>query len=137
MNGPIAFYRRLYGPCLVYTATMIFSIFYHACDQESFSGSLPSGLQLTCLSLYVNNEVLQFCDFFSAILSFWVTVSFYFLNLFQQDWDSIPNCEQFSLWNVCQGHVCQDHIMFLNIGFPNGSFFRYGNFFIPRVENPS
>jgi len=70
----IAFYRRLYGPCLVYTATMIFSIFYHACDQESFSGSLPSGLQLTCLSLYVNNEVLQFCDFFSAILSFWVTV---------------------------------------------------------------
>ena len=78
MNGPIAFYRRLYGPCLVYTATMIFSIFYHACDQESFSGSLPSGLQLTCLSLYVNNEVLQFCDFFSAILSFWVTVSFYF-----------------------------------------------------------
>ena len=97
MNGPIAFYRRLYGPCLVYTATMIFSIFYHACDQESFSGSLPSGLQLTCLSLYVNNEVLQFCDFFSAILSFWVTVSFYFLNLFQQDWDSIPNCEQFIL----------------------------------------
>ena len=85
MNGPIAFYRRLYGPCLVYTATMIFSIFYHACDQESFSGSLPSGLQLTCLSLYVNNEVLQFCDFFSAILSFWVTVSFYFLDLFQQD----------------------------------------------------
>ena len=97
MNGPIAFYRRLYGPCLVYTATMIFSIFYHACDQESFSGSLPSGLQLTCLSLYVNNEVLQFCDFFSAILSFWVTVSFYFLNMFQQDWDSIPNCEQFIL----------------------------------------
>ena len=82
MNGPIAFYRRLYGPCLVYTATMIFSIFYHACDQESFSGSLPSGLQLTCLSLYVNNEVLQFCDFFSAILSFWVTVSFYFLRIY-------------------------------------------------------
>jgi len=70
----LAFYRQLYGPCLVYTATMIFSIFYHACDQESFSGSLPSGLQITCLSLYVNNEVLQFCDFFSAILSFWVTV---------------------------------------------------------------
>ena len=95
MNDPIAFYRRLYGPCLVYTATMIFSIFYHACDQESFSGSLPSGLQLTCLSLYVNNEVLQFCDFFSAILSFWVTVSFYFLNLIQQD------------------HVCEDHVIFV------------------------
>ena len=24
-----------------------------------------------------------------------------------------------------------------NIGFPNGPVFRYGNFFIPRVENPS
>ena len=78
----LAFYRQLYGPCLVYTATMIFSIFYHACDQESFSGSLPSGLQITCLSLYVNNEVLQFCDFFSAILSFWVTVSFILTNYF-------------------------------------------------------
>ena len=70
----LAFLRRLYGPCIVYLSTMLFSIFYHACDQESLSGSLPALLQWTCLSLYVNNEVLQFCDFFSAILSFWVTV---------------------------------------------------------------
>lgn len=70
----LAFYRRAYGQCLVYTSTMLFSIFYHACDQESYSGSLPALLQKTCLSFYVNNEVLQFCDFFSAILSFWVTV---------------------------------------------------------------
>lgn len=70
----IAFVRKLYGQCLVYAATMTFSVFYHTCDQESFSGSLPEGLQATCLALYVNNEVLQFCDFFSAILSFWVTV---------------------------------------------------------------
>lgn len=34
---------------------------------------LPEGLQKTCLVLYVNNEVLQFCDFFSALLSFWIT----------------------------------------------------------------
>lgn len=70
----LAFYRGAYAQCLVYAATMVFSIFYHACDQEAFNGTLPKALQITCLSLYVNNEVLQFCDFFSAILSFWVTV---------------------------------------------------------------
>ena len=70
----IAFHRKIYGQFLVYSATMIFSIFYHACDQESFSNELPRDLQTMCLNFYVNNEVLQFCDFFSAILSFWVTV---------------------------------------------------------------
>merc|ERR1712018_138259 len=70
----LAFHRKIYGQFLVYAATMIFSIFYHACDQESFSGLLPRDLQTMCLNFYVNNEVLQFCDFFSAILSFWVTV---------------------------------------------------------------
>ena len=70
----LAFQRKIYGQFLVYAATMIFSIFYHACDQESFSGSLPRDMQTMCLNFYVNNEVLQFCDFFSAILSFWVTV---------------------------------------------------------------
>ena len=67
-----AFHRRLYGQGIVYLSTMSFSLFYHLCDQEAFSGMLPEGLQKTCLVLYVNNEVLQFCDFFSALLSFWV-----------------------------------------------------------------
>ena len=70
----LAFQQKIYGQFMVYSATMLFSIFYHACDQESFSGSLPRDMQTMCLNFYVNNEVLQFCDFFSAILSFWVTV---------------------------------------------------------------
>ena len=35
---------------------------FHACDQEVFS---------FCLMKY---SVLQFCDYFSAVLTFWVTV---------------------------------------------------------------
>lgn len=38
------------------------SQFYHACDVDMFG---------FCLLRY---EVLQFCDFFSAVLSFWVTL---------------------------------------------------------------
>ena len=33
--------------------------------------------------------------------------------------------------------LCKEINPKINIGFPNGPFFRYGNFFIPRVENPS
>ena len=77
VNNLQAFHRRLYGQGIVYLSTMAFSLFYHLCDQEAFSGMLPEGLQKTCLVLYVNNEVLQFCDFFSALLSFWVWRSFY------------------------------------------------------------
>lgn len=36
--------------------------FYHACDEDFFS---------FCMMTF---EVLQFCDFYSAILSFWVTL---------------------------------------------------------------
>ncbi|XP_076352978.1 post-GPI attachment to proteins factor 6-like isoform X1 [Tachypleus tridentatus] len=58
----LAFRRKFYTEAILYTLTMFFSIFYHACDVDMFS---------YCLMKY---NVLQFCDFYSAILSFWVTV---------------------------------------------------------------
>ncbi|XP_064477187.1 post-GPI attachment to proteins factor 6-like [Ornithodoros turicata] len=54
--------RQFYTEAVVYGVTMFFSTFYHACDVEIFG---------FCLLRY---EVLQFCDFFSAVLSFWVTL---------------------------------------------------------------
>merc|ERR1719211_801023 len=53
---------------------MFFSTFYHTCDQEINLKHLPWGLERACHALYVSKEVLQFCDFFCAILSFWVTI---------------------------------------------------------------
>ncbi|ROT80497.1 transmembrane protein 8B isoform X2 [Penaeus vannamei] len=58
----IAIRRRLYAQALLFTATMIASIFYHACDNEVLS---------YCLTKY---EVLQFTDFFFSLLCFWVTI---------------------------------------------------------------
>ncbi|EFN79045.1 Transmembrane protein 8, partial [Harpegnathos saltator] len=54
--------RKLYAEGLVYLATMLFSSFYHACDQNN------GGF---CIIKY---EVLQYSDFFSSILAFWVTL---------------------------------------------------------------
>ncbi|KAK0095175.1 hypothetical protein PV326_009042 [Microctonus aethiopoides] len=54
--------RKLYAEALVYFATMLFSSFYHACDQNSVN---------YCIAKY---EVLQYSDFFSSILAFWVTL---------------------------------------------------------------
>ncbi|XP_066591112.1 post-GPI attachment to proteins factor 6-like isoform X2 [Prorops nasuta] len=47
---------------LVYTSTMLSSSFYHACDQRALN---------YCIVKY---EVLQYSDFFSSILAFWVTL---------------------------------------------------------------
>ncbi|KAJ9580903.1 hypothetical protein L9F63_023918, partial [Diploptera punctata] len=58
----IALRRHLITEALVYLATMVFSTFYHACDQEFYT---------YCVTKY---EVLQFCDFFCSILAFWVTL---------------------------------------------------------------
>ncbi|XP_025987542.1 post-GPI attachment to proteins factor 6 isoform X2 [Solenopsis invicta] len=58
----IAVKRRLYAEGLVYLVTMLFSSLYHACDQSE--GQF-------CVAKY---EVLQYSDFFSSILAFWVTL---------------------------------------------------------------
>lgn len=54
--------RQFYTEAVVYGVTMFFSMFYHACDVDMFG---------FCLLRF---EVLQFCDFFSAVLSLWVTL---------------------------------------------------------------
>ena len=69
-----ALYYRLFTEALIYSATMIFSTFYHTCDQEAYTLKLPETLQSACMAFYVNREVLQFCDFYSATLSFWITI---------------------------------------------------------------
>ena len=70
----LALYYRLYTEALIYGATMFFSTFYHTCDQEMNHKHLPEVLEKACHALYNSKEVLQFCDFFCAILSFWVTI---------------------------------------------------------------
>lgn len=58
----LAVKRGLYTEGLVYLATMLFSSLYHACDQH---------VMTYCVAKY---EVLQYSDFFSSILAFWVTL---------------------------------------------------------------
>jgi len=70
----LSLWYRLYTEALLYFSTMFFSTFYHTCDQEINHKHLPEGLERACHALYVSKEVLQFCDFFCAIMSFWVTI---------------------------------------------------------------
>ncbi|XP_045606812.2 post-GPI attachment to proteins factor 6 isoform X1 [Procambarus clarkii] len=58
----LAVKRRYFAEAIVYAFTMVFSTFYHACDQEAYN---------FCL---MRLSVMQFCDFYSAIFSFWVTL---------------------------------------------------------------
>ncbi|KAK0164040.1 hypothetical protein PV328_002710 [Microctonus aethiopoides] len=60
----IAFRREYYTEMVVYTAVMFFSTFYHACE----AGEDVMGICITRLN------VLQFCDFYNALLSIWVTL---------------------------------------------------------------
>ncbi|XP_047115740.1 post-GPI attachment to proteins factor 6 [Schistocerca piceifrons] len=60
----VACRHRYWTEALVYTATMFFSTFYHACEagEDVYSWCMmPLG-------------VLQFCDFYTAILAVWVTL---------------------------------------------------------------
>lgn len=60
----IAWKREYYTEAIVYSAVMFFSTFYHACEagEEVYS---------ICL---MKLSVLQFCDFYNALLSIWVTL---------------------------------------------------------------
>ncbi|XP_064087571.1 post-GPI attachment to proteins factor 6-like isoform X2 [Macrobrachium nipponense] len=58
----LALKRRYFAEATVYAFTMVFSTFYHACDQEPYN---------FCI---MRLSVMQFCDFYSAIFSFWVTL---------------------------------------------------------------
>ncbi|RXG68572.1 Transmembrane protein 8B [Armadillidium vulgare] len=58
----LALFRKFYAEAIIYAFTMFFSTFYHACDVDVYN---------FCL---MRLSVLQFCDFYSAILAFWVTL---------------------------------------------------------------
>jgi hypothetical protein len=60
----MAIRRKYYTEAFVYACTMFFSTFYHACDAGE-------DIYSYCL---MRLNVLQFCDFYTAILSLWVTL---------------------------------------------------------------
>ncbi|XP_067012375.2 post-GPI attachment to proteins factor 6 [Anabrus simplex] len=60
----IAIRRKLWTESFVYSCTMFFSTFYHACEAGEDVYSF-------CI---MKLGVLQFCDFYTAILSLWVTL---------------------------------------------------------------
>lgn len=58
----LAIKRKFFTEGLIYLSTMLSSALYHACDQRVIN---------YCITKF---EVLQYCDFFSSILAFWVTL---------------------------------------------------------------
>ncbi|XP_014473987.1 PREDICTED: transmembrane protein 8B-like isoform X1 [Dinoponera quadriceps] len=60
----VAIRREYFTEALSYAAVMFFSTFYHACE----AGEDVYGVCIMRLS------VLQFCDFFNALLAIWVTL---------------------------------------------------------------
>ncbi|XP_067208178.1 transmembrane protein 8B-like isoform X2 [Linepithema humile] len=67
--------RKLYAEGLVYLTTMLISSLYHACDQNG----------QFCIVKY---EILQYSDFFSSILAFWMTL----VAMAELSTDFIPLC---------------------------------------------
>ncbi|KAM3662453.1 post-GPI attachment to proteins factor 6 isoform 2-T2 [Ammospiza maritima maritima] len=59
----VAVYRFYLVEASVYTYTMFFSTFYHACDQP--------GVAVLCIMDY---DTLQYCDFLGSVVSIWVTI---------------------------------------------------------------
>ncbi|XP_023792262.1 post-GPI attachment to proteins factor 6 isoform X2 [Cyanistes caeruleus] len=59
----VAVYRYYLVEASVYTYTMFFSTFYHACDQP--------GVAVMCIMDY---DTLQYCDFLGSVVSIWVTI---------------------------------------------------------------
>uniref|UniRef100_A0A8B9FG00 Post-glycosylphosphatidylinositol attachment to proteins 6 n=1 Tax=Amazona collaria TaxID=241587 RepID=A0A8B9FG00_9PSIT len=59
----VAIYRYYLVEASVYTYTMFFSTFYHACDQP--------GIVVLCIMDY---DTLQYCDFLGSVVSIWVTI---------------------------------------------------------------
>ncbi|XP_069840388.1 post-GPI attachment to proteins factor 6 [Dendropsophus ebraccatus] len=59
----VAVYHLYFVEAAVYTYTMFFSTFYHACDQP--------GVTVMCIMDY---DTLQFCDFFGSVVAIWVTI---------------------------------------------------------------
>ncbi|XP_062820474.1 post-GPI attachment to proteins factor 6 isoform X2 [Anolis carolinensis] len=59
----VALHRYHLVEAAVYTFTMFFSAFYHACDQP--------GVVVFCIMDY---DTLQYCDFLGSVVSLWVTI---------------------------------------------------------------
>ncbi|XP_063270210.1 post-GPI attachment to proteins factor 6 isoform X1 [Prinia subflava] len=59
----VAVYRFYLVEASVYTYTMFFSTFYHACDQP--------GVAVMCIMDY---DTLQYCDFLGSVVAIWVTI---------------------------------------------------------------
>ncbi|KAM8961330.1 post-GPI attachment to proteins factor 6 [Pelodytes ibericus] len=59
----VALSHMFFVEAAVYSYTMFFSTFYHACDQP--------GVAAMCIMDY---DTLQFCDFFGSVVAVWVTI---------------------------------------------------------------